>query len=244
MQHEAPIVLGDLPAPPILSKQDVHKLDESIAKRLQFLWEQAIAHFESHPTTSRILTRQLIRTSGLTLTPLNSDVDNLLCGKCGNILIPGKTARIRVHHRTRRGGANRRRNRGKTRHHSGILKNEVCVTCLACFALKRIDGAIMPSSSKSILPERRRPPPPPPRASSSSLAVARPPAAVKEEDFIPLTSGRGRGREQTRDPFPPRLLLDSKKPKKRKRPAQEEVKESRSLGQLKGFISSLKFNRK
>jgi len=142
-----------------------------------------------------------------------------------------------------------------------MLKNEVTYACLLCQGVNKADGvprraggaaattskeanAEIKAQSSFIVP----PPPLPPQQQRER----QPPAApAEEEEFIPLHPQGGTKRPYQNHGQPqasqaPRLLLDAK-PRKRK--AQEEKKkqqqqqsktESRSLGQLRGFLSSLK----
>lgn len=136
-----------------------------------------------------------------------------------------------------------------------MLKNEVAYACLLCQGIRKGDGvprrigAATTTNSKESRADIRAqgsfnidPPSPPPEQQRERQSILVAPA--EEEDFIPLHPDSGKKRPYK--PQAPRLLLDAK-PRKRK--AQEDKKkqqqqqskpESRSLGQLRGFLSSLK----
>jgi hypothetical protein len=137
-----------------------------------------------------------------------------------------------------------------------MLKNEVTYACLLCQGVNKADGVPRRTGSGAATKERNAeskaqssfviPPPPPPQQQRQ-----RPPpvAPAEEEEFIPLQpqAAKKPPYQHQGQPQAPRLLLDAK-PRKRK--GQEENKkqqqqqapkpESRSLGQLRGFLSSLK----
>lgn len=253
-------------------------MDPGLLLRLDFLWHQALAHLPTNPTYSRTLSRQLIRIRDVALAhaALHPRLPDLLCPNCGVILVPGLTARARLHPRRKSCPVNttRRRRRHDKKHlaTSGaggggggsvtpapMLKNEVTYACLLCQGVNKADGVPRRAGGSAVATSKESDakaqtsfivslPPVPPQQQRERQP---PPAApAEEEEFIPLQqpqAGQKRPYQQQGQPQAPRLLLDAK-PRKRK--AQEEKKkqqqqqapkgESRSLGQLRGFLSSLK----
>ena len=246
-------------------------VDPALLLRLDFLWQQALAHLPTNPTYSRTLSRRLIRTRDVALAhaALHPRFPELLCVDCGVILVPGLTARARLHPRRKSCPINairRHRRHNKKHEHASsggvgsvvpppMLKNEVTYACLLCQGVNKADGvsrrtggaATAKEANAEIKAQSSFIVPPPPLPPQQQRERQPPAAPAEEEEFIPLhPQGKKRPYQHQGQPQAPRLLLDAK-PRKRK--AQEEKKkqqqrqpkpESRSLGQLRGFLSSLK----
>lgn len=136
--------------------------DTNILRRLQFLWQQALHHLPTNPTLSRTFSRELVRVrdTALAQASLHPRLEELLCGGCGLLLVPGLTAHARVHHRGTHGPSNntrrRRRQEGKHKHHHRheqqqqsptttprpLLKNELTYTCKLCQHVQKADGVV------------------------------------------------------------------------------------------------------
>ena len=135
------------------------RVDPALAQRLDWLWAQALAHLGHNPALSRTLTRQLVRVSNLALAPLAPRVLALLCPACGVVLLPGVTARTRLHPRASQCPTNKTRRRRRRRRMQGdgagqqqqqhqqeaarrsVLLNELTYACTLCGeGGKRVDG--------------------------------------------------------------------------------------------------------
>lgn len=272
------VPLSILAPPPINQRGSLAAfppMDPALLLRLEFLWQQSLAHLPTNPTYSRVLSRQLVRARDVALAhvALHPRLPDLLCPDCGVILVPGLTARARLHPRRTSCPVNaNRRRRNDEKHHrhqhdrtSGgensrrpvpMLRNEVAYACLLCQGIRKRDGvprrtgAATTSIGKescvnvkvqgSIITTALPSPPSEQRTERQSIL-----APAEEEDFIPLHPESGKKRPY--QPQAQRLLLDAK-PRKRK--GKEEMKKlqqqqqlksgSRSIGQLRGFLSSLK----
>ena len=85
-------------------------------ERIEILWKQAIAYAEESPEVARQRVVLLQRVAQRARMRLPSQIRRRICTACGNVLVPGRNARVRL-----------RNNRSR----------HVTVTCLDCGAMKR-----------------------------------------------------------------------------------------------------------
>lgn len=189
---------------------------------VKHLWQTA-SHFLSldNVETSTMLSRAMIKASATSLTELGAGVEDMLCTGCGAILVPGSTAKVRIHHRERDAPANKKRRRGGLkkkggRRHGGdgmggggnaegtggkTLRNEVVYTCMRCGTQKREPGVVRQgpvgggekAEKKAIKPPVAVKSKAPLPAEPQGLQGKKREAPAAEEEFIPLGGGGHKG---------------------------------------------------
>ncbi len=95
------------------AKERIKRLAQT---RVEILWHQALRNARSRPEVARFQMRSARKIARRTRTKIPWHISRRLCKKCGAILIPGNTCRVRIRH-----------NRAK----------HMVVTCTDCGNVKR-----------------------------------------------------------------------------------------------------------
>jgi len=215
----------------------------TLPNRLNYLLTTSLNHITTNPSLSHYLSRELVRVSKATMTPLAPSVNDILCDGCGCFLVPGKTARVRIKHRSRRKANDKKRKKKRGERGAVVLvKNEAVWTCLKCGLNKTFSGVMrQPPSNAAAGPVATNTSCKVVATTKPALPSRPPPPPEQQLDFIPLGGGGGGGggrplinKAPPLQPQPPRLLLDSK-PRKRKRGggSGDGGGDSRSAGPVK-----------
>ncbi|MFW9961387.1 MAG: ribonuclease P protein component 4 [Candidatus Thorarchaeota archaeon] len=105
------------------AKEKVHRLAQA---RIEILWKQALQESKTRPEIARKQMLSARKIAQRARIKIPREVNRRVCKKCGTILIPGDTCRVRIRH-----------NRSK----------HIVVTCTECGNVKRYYSALTGSQA-------------------------------------------------------------------------------------------------